>query len=235
MNILVVLIGFIFFSIFSESPHNHFESKISRPNRKDTSHKKVHHFSYSWANPHIKPSSPPSLTGKQMGVIETPGIAPLGYELDGDVKVFRLYAQPIEQYITDGKKADYEHLVSVKNKPPQGIVHDRHIIQKLHAWGFNGSTPGPTIEANEGDRIRLVITNELPEPISVHSHGIELPNDQDGAGGYAEPLIMPGETRKYEYTLYQSGTAFYHGEFNLMKLASYGVTPSGTSACAFIT
>jgi hypothetical protein len=178
---------------------------------------------YSWANPNIKPSPQPPLTGKQMGVVITPGIEPLGFEMDGNVKVFKLYAQPIEQYITDGKEADYESLIAKKNKVPPGIKHHRSIVQKIRAWGFNGTTPGPTIEVNEGDRIRLVIKNELPEPISVHSHGIELPNDQDGAGGVAEPIIMPGETRNYEYTLYQSGTAFYHGEFNLMKLTSYGL------------
>lgn len=180
-------------------------------------------LTYSWANPKIKPSPQPPLTGKQMGVVNTPGIKPLGYEMDGDVKVFKLYAQPIEQYITDGKEAEYDKLVSNKNKVPAGIMHHSHIVQKVRAWGFNGTSPGPTIEVNEGDRIRLVIKNELPEPLTVHSHGIELPNNQDGAGGFAEPVIMPGKTRAYEYTLYQSGTAFYHGEFNLMKATSYGL------------
>lgn len=186
--------------------------------------KPVKRFSYSWANSKIKPSGPPPLTGTQMGVCITPGIEPLGYEMDGNVKVFRLYAQPIEQYITNGKLADYDQLIPEKNKIPKHLLHHQNIIQKVRAWGFNGTTPGPTIEAYEGDRIRLVITNELPEPLSVHSHGIELPNNQDGAGGFAEPIIMPGQTRIYEYTLYQTGTAFYHGEFNLMKLAGYGVT-----------
>lgn len=181
-----------------------------------------HRLTYAWANPNLKPSPPPCLTGKQMGVVNTLSIPPLGYEMDGDVKVFRLYAQPIEQYITDGKEAEYDKLIPKKNK----FHHHMHsnIVQKIRAWGFNGTTPGPTIEVNEGDKIRLVITNELPEPLTVHSHGIELPNNQDGAGGFAEPVIMPGQTRNYEYTLYQSGTAFYHGEFNLMKATSYGLT-----------
>lgn len=183
-----------------------------------------HRLMYAWANPNLKPSPPPRLTGKQMGVVNTLSIPPLGYEMDGDVKVFRLYAQPIEQYITNGCEADYEQLIPKKNMVPASIMHHHPIIQKLRAWGFNGTSPGPTIEVNEGDRIRLVITNELPDPLSVHSHGIELPNNQDGAGGFAEPVIMPGQTRNYEYTLYQSGTAFYHGEFNLMKATSYGLT-----------
>ncbi|MFZ5954237.1 MAG: multicopper oxidase domain-containing protein [Candidatus Dependentiae bacterium] len=206
------------------SPLQHRKPLTPRQLKEKNSKKPVQRFSYSWANQKIKPSPQPPLTGKQMGVCITPGIEPLGYEMDGNVKVFRLYAQPIEQYITDGKPADYDRLIPEKNKIPPHLLHHQDIVQKVRAWGFNGTSPGPTIEAYEGDRIRLVITNELPEPLSVHSHGIELPNDQDGAGGFAEPIIMPGQTRIYEYTLYQSGTAFYHGEFNLMKLAGYGVT-----------
>jgi hypothetical protein len=209
---------------------NTYQSKIKQQAltpaglKKRETKKGMARLSYSWANPKIKPSFPPPLTGKQMGVTITPGIQPLGYEMDGKVKVFKLYAQPIEQYITDGKEAEWEKLIPEQNKLPSGWLHGHHIKQKIHAWGFNGTTPGPTIEVHEGDRIRLLITNELPEPLSVHSHGIELPNDQDGAGGVAEPVILPGETRAYEYTLYQSGTAFYHGEFNLMKLTGYGLT-----------
>lgn len=180
-------------------------------------------LTYSWANPTIKPSPPPPLTGKQMGVVQTPSIQPLGYEMDGNVKVFRLIAQPIEQFIIDGKEADYEKLIPQQNKPPHHLEHRMNHQQKVRAWGFNGSTPGPTIEVNEGDQIRILVTNELPEPMTVHWHGIELPNNQDGAGGFAEPVIMPGNTRAYEFKLYQSGTAFYHGEFNLMKLTSYGL------------
>ncbi|MCL4361489.1 multicopper oxidase domain-containing protein [Candidatus Dependentiae bacterium] len=225
-KIFTYLALFANISLFCQEHQDH--KKIEHSVVEKKLHAKKHHvmprLTYSWDNPKIKPSAPPPLTGKQMGVIETIGIPPLGYDMDGNVKVFKLFAQPIEQYITDGKDADYEKLIKEKNKVPAGIVHHRHIVQKIRAWGFNGTTPGPTIEVNEGDRIRLVIKNELPEPLSVHSHGIELPNDQDGEGGFAEPVIMPGQTRNYEYTLYQSGTAFYHGEFNLMKLTSYGLT-----------
>lgn len=215
-------------TIHSNHKSEHAETMTHNHNNNHDFHGMTHlkglpRLSYAWANPTIPPSPQPPLTGNQMGVVTTPGIQPLGFEMDGKVKVFKLYAQPVEQYITDGKEAEYDSLILEKNKVPPGIVHHMMTKQKLHAWGFNGTTPGPTIEVNEGDRIRLVIKNELPEPISIHSHGIELPNDQDGEGGVAEPVIMPGETRNYEYTLYQSGTAFYHGEFNLMKLTGYGL------------
>ena len=228
------IIVFLCASLYSQdvinSDHIHEHAQIMMHNHQShhvfhdiTQLKGLPRLSYSWANPTISPSPQPPLTGNQMGIVTTPSVQPLGFELDGKVKVFKLYAQPIEQYIIDGKEADYEQLISEKNKVSPSIMHHHHIEQKLRAWGFNGTTPGPTIEVNEGDRIRLVIKNELPEPISIHSHGIQLPNNQDGEGGFAEPVIMPGETRNYEYTLYQSGTAFYHGEFNLMKATSYGL------------
>ncbi len=86
--------------------------------RKRVARKGLKRLPYSWKNPKIPPSPQPPLTGKQMGVLQTPGIKPLGYTMDGKVKVFRLYAQPIEQYITDGKKAEYDKLIPKKNKFP---------------------------------------------------------------------------------------------------------------------
>lgn len=227
---VITIINIIFLSAYIVPvPAAEYQNSNRVPITPETSHKisksVSHRLPYSWQNKNIKPSQPPPLTGKQMGVLRTPSIEPLGYEMDGNVKVFKLYAQPIEQYIVDGKPANYEHLIPEKNKVPQNLFqHHPHYVQKIHAWGFNGTTPGPTVEVTEGDRIRLLVTNELPEPITIHSHGIELPNNQDGAGGFAEPVIMPGETRAYEYTLYQSGTAIYHGSFNLSKTVSYGLT-----------
>src|SRR6185436_5449041 len=74
----------------------------------------------------------------------------------------------------------------------------------------NGQTPGPTIEAVEGDRVRILVTNRLPEHTGIHWHGIFLPNGMDGAGGLNQPHIQPGETFAYEFTLRQHGTHMYH-------------------------
>lgn len=93
----------------------------------------------------------------------------------------------------------------------------------MKAWGFNGITPGPTIEAIEGDRVRIIVKNELPEPTSVHWHGILVPNEEDGAGGFTQPPIPPGESWTYEFTLYQSGTYMYHSEFNSMRQDGMGL------------
>lgn len=167
-------------------------------------------------------SPPPPLTGKQMGVVQTPGISPLGYELDGDVKVFRLTAQPIDHLIVDERYSTFEHLIPVQNK----IHHEMHHVpryQRVKCWGYNGSTPGPTIEVTEGDRVRIIIKNELPEPTSIHWHGIEVPNSQDGSAPETQRAIMPGEEYTYEFTLYQSGTAMYHSGFNVMRQDHMGL------------
>ncbi len=174
-------------------------------------------FTRQWANPDIKLSPPPTLMGKQMGTVITPGVQPLGYELDGKVKVFHLIAQPVEKQLADAaQKPSWDYLIPKKNKEGYQMGH-RKIATKIKCWGYNGSMPGPTIECTEGDRIRVVVKNELPEPTSIHWHGILLPNDQDGAPPATQKPIMPGETFTYEFTLHQSGTYMYHSGFNIMK------------------
>jgi FtsP/CotA-like multicopper oxidase with cupredoxin domain len=81
---------------------------------------------------------------------------------------------------------------------------------KAKVWGYNGTTPGPTIEVVEGDRVRLLVTNKLGEPTTIHWHGIILPSGMDGIAGLSQPPIMPGETFAYEFTLRQHGTHMYH-------------------------
>lgn len=80
----------------------------------------------------------------------------------------------------------------------------------LDVWGYNGLMPGPTIEAIEGDRVRLVVHNELPESTTVHWHGLEMPVRFDGIPGLTQRPIRPGETYTYEFELHQNGTFFYH-------------------------
>lgn len=78
------------------------------------------------------------------------------------------------------------------------------------AYAFNGVVPGPTLRVDEGDRIRIVVDNQLPFPTSTHWHGMILPNDQDGVGGITQPHIQPGERYVYEYTAVATGTHWYH-------------------------
>ncbi|HVE87010.1 MAG TPA: copper oxidase [Myxococcales bacterium] len=116
--------------------------------------------------------------------VVTPNGSTLPYALERGVKVFHLVAQPVKREIAPG--------------------------MVVNAWGYNGQTPGPTIEAVEGDRVRILVTNKLPEPTSVHWHGVLLPSGMDGVSGLNQPKIQPGETYAYEFTLRQHGTQMYH-------------------------
>ena len=78
-------------------------------------------------------------------------------------------------------------------------------------WGYNGSTPGPTAIAYEGEKIRFVVTNNLPEPTTVHFHGMHEPNEDDGVAGVSQPTpIQAGQTYTYEFTPGHAGFFAYH-------------------------
>ena len=127
----------------------------------------------------------------------TPNVPKLPYTIEEGVKVFHLIAEPVKQEFAPG------------------LV--------INCWGYNGSTPGPTIEAVEGDRVRILVTNHLPEPTTVHWHGILVPNGMDGVVGLNQAPIPPGETFKYEFTLKQHGTYMYHAHLDEMVQIGMGL------------
>lgn len=104
----------------------------------------------------------------------------------------------------------------MKNGVKEFHLHCRHTRREFlpemwfDVWGFNDSMPGPTIEAVEGDRVRIVVHNELPESTSMHWHGLEVPIRMDGVHGLTQEPIKPGATFIYEFELHQNGTFFYH-------------------------
>ncbi len=95
---------------------------------------------------------------------------------------------------------------------------------KAKVWGYNGSTPGPTIEVVEGDRLRIYVTNNLPEATSVHWHGLVLPNGMDGVAGLTQQPIAPGATYIYEFTLERAGTFMYHPHYDEMTQIALGMS-----------
>jgi FtsP/CotA-like multicopper oxidase with cupredoxin domain len=117
--------------------------------------------------------------------------------IENGVKVFHLVAEEIDHEFAPGCRAK--------------------------CWGYNGTTPGPTIEAVEGDRVRIYVTNRLPEHTSVHWHGILLPSGMDGVGGLTQRHIQPGETYVYEFTLRQQGTHMYHPHADEMVQMAVGM------------
>ncbi len=176
---------------------------------------------YAWRDPSIAVTPPPPLTGKGQGVVLTPHLPSLGYEADGDVKVFRLTAQPVERLLLDGPPPPGS--IWARWHAAMGGMHGMDIPKKVRLWGYNGSVPGPAIEVTQGDRVRIIVKNELPEPTSVHWHGLEVPNDQDGVGGLTQPAIAPGQTFTYEFTVHQVGTFMYHSSFNEKKQVGMGL------------
>ncbi|MCB1628701.1 MAG: copper oxidase, partial [Xanthomonadales bacterium] len=117
--------------------------------------------------------------------------------------------------IVDGVKEF--HLVA------EEIEHEFAPGSRAICWGYNGTTPGPTIEAVEGDRVRLYVTNRLPEHTTIHWHGLLLPSGMDGVGGLTQPHIQPGETFVYEFTLRQHGTHMYHPHADEMVQMAMGM------------
>jgi FtsP/CotA-like multicopper oxidase with cupredoxin domain len=83
----------------------------------------------------------------------------------------------------------------------------------LEAYAYNGMVPGPQLRAEVGDRVRIILHNELPEPTTMHSHGLFVPPDMDGVPVIGQPAIMPGETFVYEYTLRNAGSHMFHSHF----------------------
>ena len=124
--------------------------------------------------------------------VETPDVPKLPYELDNGVKVFHLIAEPVKTEFLPGRAVD--------------------------AWGYNGSIPGPTIEVVEGDRVRIIVDNHLPELTSMHWHGFEIPIEMDGVPGISQDPILPGGRFVYEFTLHQKGTFFYHSHMPMQEM-----------------
>ena len=85
-------------------------------------------------------------------------------------------------------------------------------------WGYNGSMPGPMIEAVEGDRVRIIVHNKLPEATTVHWHGLELPVAMDGVPGITQDPIPAGGQFAYEFDLHQTGTFFYHSHGPMQEI-----------------
>lgn len=143
-----------------------------------------------------RPASRAVAPGGQPGVV-TPNGTSLPWTVRDGVKVGHMIAHEFEHEFAPGMRA---------------LV-----------WGYNGHTPGPTIEAMEGERIRIYVTNRLREPTSVHWHGLILPNGMDGVSGLNQRPIPPGETWVYEFDLRHPGTFMYHSHYDEMTQIALGM------------
>jgi FtsP/CotA-like multicopper oxidase with cupredoxin domain len=143
----------------------------------------------------MPPLVPPS--GRPYNPVVTLNGWTLPWRMNNGVKEFHLVAEPVVREMTLGFKA--------------------------HLWGYNGQSPGPTIEVVEGDRVRIFVTNKLGELTSVHWHGQRLPNGMDGVTGLTQPGIPPGKTFVYEFVARRPGTFMYHPHADEMVQMAMGM------------
>ncbi|HEX9002877.1 MAG TPA: multicopper oxidase domain-containing protein [Blastocatellia bacterium] len=130
--------------------------------------------------------------------VQTPDLPKLEYTMDGNVKVFNLRAEVVH--------------CEIMPKTHMGPA------RKMWAWGYNGSVPGPMIEVVEGDRVRIIFENKLPEATTVHWHGLEIPIEMDGTPYISQPMVEPGGVFIYEFTVNQHGTFFYHSHGAMQEM-----------------
>jgi FtsP/CotA-like multicopper oxidase with cupredoxin domain len=144
------------------------------------------------------PLAPPN--GRPYNPVVTLNGWTLPWRMKDGVKEFHLVAEPVVREIAPGMKANL--------------------------WGYNGQSPGPTIEVVEGDRVRIFVTNKLPEATSIHWHGQFLPNGMDGVAGLNQPAIAPGKTFVYEFVARYAGTFMYHPHADEMAQIGMGMMGS---------
>jgi FtsP/CotA-like multicopper oxidase with cupredoxin domain len=140
---------------------------------------------------------PPPPNGRPYNPVVTLNGWSLPWRMNGGVKEFHLVAEPVVREFAPGMKANL--------------------------WGYNGQSPGPTIEVVEGDRVRIFVTNRLPEHTSIHWHGQRLPNGMDGVTGLTQKGILPGKTMVYEFEAKRPGTFMYHPHADEMVQMAMGM------------
>ena len=139
-------------------------------------------------------------TGRPYNPVVTLNGWSLPWRMNNGWKEFHLVAEPVRRQIAPGMTANL--------------------------WGYNGQSPGPTIECVEGDRVRIFVTNRLPEHTTIHWHGILLPNGMDGVSGLTQPPIPVGKTFVYEFQMTKSGTFMYHPHADEMVQMAMGMMGS---------
>lgn len=132
----------------------------------------------------------------------------LDFVMDGDTKVFELTATK--------------------------LMWESEAGSPRPAYAYNGMIPGPTIRATEGERVRILLHNEMDESTAIHWHGVDVPNDQDGVPFVTQPVVLPGETYTYEFVIPNYGSHMYHSHHNSLAqvvgglLGAFIIDPADT-------
>lgn len=138
------------------------------------------------------PTKPRMTSSGAVLPMRTPDVPDAPFEMDGAVKVFKLRAEPVTRKLVPFKT--------------------------MTVWGYNGSCPGPTIQVQQGDRVRVVFENGLPESTTLHWHGLEVPIEMDGVPYISQKPVPPGGSFTYEFMVHQEGTFFYHSHGAMQEM-----------------
>jgi FtsP/CotA-like multicopper oxidase with cupredoxin domain len=157
-----------------------------------------------------EPSPAQSMTAEEMRDVDAAVTAQFPAETEG------LGNQVLEPDVLDDGTLQWELTASV-------IEWETEPGTVVEAYAYNEMVPGPRLEAEVGDRIRIVFHNELPVPTTIHSHGLFVPPDMDGVPVISQPAVMPGETFTYEYTLRNAGSHMYHSHFHAEEQVPMGL------------
>jgi FtsP/CotA-like multicopper oxidase with cupredoxin domain len=106
---------------------------------------------------------------------------------------------------------------------PRGVPDDRFTLTAEHArvrlvsghevdaLMFNGTIPGPELRVHEGDLVQVTLRNkDVDEGVTIHWHGVDVPNAEDGVAGVTQDAVLPGESFTYRFRASQRGTFWYH-------------------------
>jgi FtsP/CotA-like multicopper oxidase with cupredoxin domain len=157
-------------------------------------------FAQDHDHQHPAPAAPrPAKATAKAGArrLVVPNGSLLPWKRVGGVKVFHIRAEPVTHTIAPGLE--------------------------IEAWGYNGSTPGPVLEAIEGEPVRIYVTNKLAEATSMHWHGVLVPHGMDGVGGLTQKWIEPGQTFRYDFAFDRAGTFMYHPHVDEMTQIALGM------------
>ncbi|GAC1639437.1 MAG: hypothetical protein NVS4B8_06280 [Herpetosiphon sp.] len=152
-----------------------------------------------------------SMTDAQMQGMAAVDLTKISYTAPADARG----DQPLVPRIVDGVKNFDLDVSLIKWNILPGT--------QVAAYAFNHQVPGPRIEVTEGDHVRLSVTNNLPEPTTVHWHGLIVPNQMDGPADITQTPIAPGKSFVYDFTVQQYGTFFYHSHKDADRQQALGL------------
>ena len=176
------------------------------------------------------PSAPMSTATQMNGLVMPPGMimtSDMSQKAMSDMAAVDLthiaYTAPADARGDQVLTPKIENGVKVFNLDASLIKWNILPDKQVAAYAFNRQVPGPRIHITEGDRVRIVVTNNLPEPTTVHWHGMILPNNMDGPADVTQKPIEPGASYNYEFTAQQQGTYFYHSHKDVDRQQTLGM------------